>query len=76
MNREPLNNHEPSKTVNREPLNREPRIPIIALTAYAMLGDREKFLEAGMDDYLAKPVKMEDLMKVLDNLRTGISERP
>ncbi len=59
-------NCEPSSTVNREPLNREPHIPIIALTAYAMLGDREKFLDAGMDDYLAKPVKMEDLARVLE----------
>ncbi|WP_169732623.1 PAS domain-containing hybrid sensor histidine kinase/response regulator [Desulfonatronum lacustre] len=46
-------------------------IPIIALTAYAMFGDKEKFLEAGMDDYLAKPVRMEDLEKVLEkHLRT------
>ena len=40
-------------------------IPIIALTAYAMIGDHEKFLEAGMDDYMAKPVEAQELMEVL-----------
>jgi CheY-like chemotaxis protein len=49
-------------------LQRPRRIPIIALTAYAMTGDREKFLESGMDDYLAKPVKMVDLERVLEKI--------
>ncbi len=42
-------------------------IPIIALTAHAMIGDKERFLEAGMNDYLTKPVEIEDLVTILQN---------
>ena len=52
----------------------ERRIPIIAMTANAMQGDRERCLEAGMDDYVSKPVRMEYLTEVLSQYpRTSTS---
>lgn len=41
------------------------RTPIVALTAHAMAGDKEHFLEVGMDDYLSKPLKQDELVRVL-----------
>jgi two-component system sensor histidine kinase/response regulator len=48
------------------------RIPIIALTAYAMEGDRERCLAAGMDGYLTKPVRFQDL----DQILASVTRRP
>jgi len=54
-------------------------IPIIAMTAYAMTGDRERFLGSGMDSYISKPVHSEELLEAVHNvlqLVPAISTRP
>jgi CheY-like chemotaxis protein len=49
-----------------------PHVPIIALTANALKGDREKFIDEGMDEYIAKPIELGELLYVLNKF---LSER-
>jgi len=57
----------------RESLVGRPRIPIIAMTAYAMEGDRERCLEAGMDGYVSKPVNAQELFETIENVELNTS---
>jgi CheY-like chemotaxis protein len=58
-----MDGYQTIENIRRNPDYR--RLPIIALTAKAMKGDREKCLEAGASDYLAKPVNTEQLLSAL-----------
>ncbi len=51
-----------------ENLTGRPRISIIAMTAYAMAGDRERCLEAGMDGYVSKPINAQELFETIENV--------
>jgi PAS domain S-box-containing protein len=59
-----INGETRSGTCNPEPATR--RIPIVAMTAHAMKGDKEACLSAGMDDYIKKPIKRELVLEILE----------
>ena len=57
-----------TKLIRESKKSSKKHIPIIALTAYALHGDKERFLNLGMDDYLSKPIIMTEFFKKIDNL--------
>lgn len=65
-----MDGHEVCRRLKADPVLRS--IPLVALTAYAMVGDREKMLAEGFDGYLSKPVNPE---QVMDQLAPFLSRR-
>jgi PAS domain S-box-containing protein len=65
---------ETTAAIRERESNGEGRLPIVAITAHAMAGDRERFLAAGMDGYLAKPITAEGLDRVVALVTGGPSE--
>ena len=57
----------------REQTKSLPRIPIIAMTAMAMKGDRERCLEIGMDSYIDKPIRMPELTQAIERVTSPLS---
>jgi PAS domain S-box-containing protein len=61
-----MDGFEATRRIREHEKGTDQRVPIVAVTARAMEGDREKCMEPGMDDYLTKPVKFEDMDAMLE----------
>src|SRR5258707_10246208 len=60
-----MNGYEATARIKEASVTAPVHVPIVAMTAHAMSGDRERCLAAGMDDYISKPISMERLAQVI-----------
>jgi two-component system, sensor histidine kinase and response regulator len=71
-----MDGYQATKRIREEQQRRKIRTPIVAMTAHAMSGDREKCLAADMDDYISKPISREQLFAVIERNSIGASLAP
>jgi len=71
-----MDGYEATKLLRKDPLDAVRGVLVIAMTASAIQGDREKCLASGMNDYLAKPVRSGILKKKLDQYLQQVSAWP
>jgi PAS domain S-box-containing protein len=67
---------EATRQIRADEAGGDRHVPIIAMTAHAMKGDRESFLEAGMDGYVAKPIRSDVLALEIRRVLAGLAEGP
>ena len=63
-----MDGFEAAERIRRDEAGTGRHVPILAMTAYAMKGDRERCLEAGMDGYVTKPIQPQELFEAIDRL--------
>jgi PAS domain S-box-containing protein len=63
-----MNGYEVTAAIRKREEKTREHTPIVAMTAHAMKGDRERCLDAGMDDYLAKPLRPEELFETIERV--------
>lgn len=61
INMPEMNGYEATKIIKAE----KPSIPVIAQTAYSISGDKERTIESGCDDYISKPIKKQELFRLI-----------
>jgi CheY-like chemotaxis protein/HPt (histidine-containing phosphotransfer) domain-containing protein len=67
-----MDGFETTGAIRRKEKEKGGHMPIVAMTAHAMKGDRERCLEAGMDDYLSKPIQPKELIEVIERQLKGV----
>jgi len=66
-----MDGYEASAIIRRREKESGGHLPIIAMTAHTLTGDRDKCMEAGMDDYISKPIRKEDILHVIGKWMPG-----
>jgi two-component system sensor histidine kinase/response regulator len=66
-----MDGYEASAIIRQREKESGQHLPIIAMTAHTMTGDRDKCMEAGMDDYISKPIRKEDILQVISKWVPG-----
>lgn len=64
-----------TRAIRIKEINSGSHIPIIAMTAHAMTGDRERCIESGMDDYISKPITPNQLSQVIEKVLNNLEDK-